>query len=160
MLFDDQRHGKGDSSLCLPWRSIPAPQGDRWGCRLTHPSLAKHPLVRGRRRRGDPLPIATTGPCPAWHRPQPRRTPGGVWQGCVVAVPGGTVPIPRGAGSPVARSRTGALGSRGWIAGALRSDPDSRLQNCHSRSVFTSAKPQPRLESRRAASPLPVVGPL
>lgn len=43
----------------------------------------------------------------------------------------------------------GAFG--GWIAGTPRSDPDSRLQNCHSRSVFTSAKPQPRLESRRAS---------
>lgn len=61
------------------------------------------------------------------------------------------------------KGRRVALGSRGWIAAAPCSDPDSRLQNCHSRSVFTSAKPQPRLRSRRAVFSsllLPVLGPL
>lgn len=34
--------------------------------------------------------------------------------------------------APAGEEEDGALGIRGWIASTLRSDPDSRLQNCHS----------------------------
>lgn len=62
----DQRHGKGDSSLCLPWRSSLPPRGDRSGCRLTPSLLSQAPAGSGLEEvgGGDPTLMATAGPCP------------------------------------------------------------------------------------------------
>lgn len=113
----DQRRGKGDCCLRLPWRRDPAPRGDRSGCRQIPSLLCQAPTDAGPEvwearipHRWPPRGYVPPDTVPSRKVRAAGRCVTGLCGGR--AMPGCPVPIPHTAGSPRSGWRGGGRGPR------------------------------------------------